>query len=63
MNLPPWDHPYEAQEKANQKEKKRKAKESQANEKQTRKKQKEDQKVTDPHFSEFLKAKMESGYV
>ena len=62
-NLPPLDHPYKAQEKANQKEKKCKVKKSQASEKEAQKKQKKNQKVTDPHFSEFIKAKMESGYV
>jgi hypothetical protein len=49
------------EEKVKKKELKRKAKENLANEKDTRKTQKEEQKLANPHFTEFLKLKSGPG--
>ena len=54
-------HPYEAKQKAEQKQEKRKQRDLLNQEKQGRKKQKEGQKLSNNHFTEFIKAKNESG--
>lgn len=54
-------HPYEAEQKAKEKKEKRKEKETKVSEKEARKKQKSDQKLTNIHFTDFIKAKTQSG--
>jgi len=54
-------HPYEAEKKAKEKKEKQKEKENKVNEKEARKKQKSEQKLTNIHFSEFIKARNQTG--
>jgi len=54
-------HPYEAEQKAKEKKEKKKEKENKVSEKEARKKQKSEQKLTNVHFTDFIKTKTQSG--